>query len=119
MNSSSKNSAKNAIITLIACLVVTAVALASTTMKGNETKGKFYYKQTCKQCHVKGGAGGELTPLSKTQAQWKAVFAKGKHPKDNQPLLKVEGMDDEKLNDIYTFLYNHAADSPQPETCGK
>ena len=118
MQSSSKNAIKSVIVTLVVCLV-TVAALASATIKGNEGKGKFYYKQDCKQCHVKGGAGGELTPLSKTQAQWNAFFAKGKHPQDNQPLLKVQGMDEEKLNDIHAFLYNHAADSPQPETCGK
>jgi cytochrome c5 len=119
MKSSRTNAVKNVIIILITCLAVTVVALASTSMKGNETKGKFYYKQTCKQCHIKGGPGGELTPLTKTQAQWKSVFTKGKHPKDNQALLQIQGMDEEKLTDIYTFLYNHAADSPQPETCGK
>ncbi len=37
--------------------------------KGNEAKGKFYFKQTCKSCHVKGEKGGEITPLVKTQAQ--------------------------------------------------
>ena len=118
MQGSRNNAIKSVIVILVVCLVALA-AFAATTTKGNEGKGKFYYKQDCKQCHVKGAAGGELTPLSKTQAQWKAFFAKGKHPGDNQPLVKVQGMDEEKLNDIYTFLYNHAADSPQPETCGK
>ena len=118
MYSSRVHAIKSVVVMLVVCIVVLA-AFAATTTKGNEGKGKFYYKQDCKTCHVKGASGGELTPLSKTQAQWKSFFAKGKHPGDNQPLVKVQGMDEEKLNDVYTFLYNHAADSPQPETCGK
>lgn len=85
--------------------------------KGNEAKGKFYFKQTCKSCHVKGEKGGEITPLSKTQAQWQSYFAKGKHLKGTEPLTKY--MTPEQLNDSLAFLYNHAVDSPQPETCGK
>lgn len=85
--------------------------------KGNEAKGKFYFRQTCKTCHVKGEKGGEITPLSKTQAQWQAYFAKGKHLKGTEPLTKY--LTPEQLNDALTFLFNHAVDSPQPETCGK
>ena len=105
------------LITIVLILGFTAVLFAAA--KGSETKGKAYFKQTCKQCHVKGQPGGELTPMSKTQGQWKAIFEKGKHPKDKQPLAGINGMDDQKINDVYAFLYNHAADSPQPETCGK
>lgn len=85
--------------------------------KGNEGKGKFYFKQNCKSCHVKGAQGGEITPLSKTQAQWQTYFTKGKHMKGTEPLTKY--LTPEQLNDALTFLYNHAVDSPQPETCGK
>ena len=85
--------------------------------KGNETKGKFYFKKTCKPCHVKGEKGGEITPMSKTQAQWQTYFTKGKHMKGTEPLSKY--MTDDQLKDALAFLYNHAVDSPQPETCGK
>lgn len=90
---------------------------AATGQKGNEAKGKFYFKQTCKSCHTKGEKGGEVTPLSKTQAQWHAYFAKGKHLKGSEALAKYFSA--EQANDALTFLYNHAVDSPQPETCGK
>jgi mono/diheme cytochrome c family protein len=85
--------------------------------KGNETKGKFYFKQNCKSCHVKDAKGGEITPMSKTQAQWQAYFAKGKHMKGTEALSKY--MTDDQLKDALAFVYNHAVDSPQPETCGK
>lgn len=84
---------------------------------GNEAKGRYYFKQTCKTCHVKGASGGEITPLNKTQAQWKAYFAAAKHAKGKEPLNKV--MPDEQIRDVATFLIAHAADSLQPETCGK
>jgi mono/diheme cytochrome c family protein len=85
--------------------------------KGSENKGRFYFRQTCKECHTKGAAGGEITPLNKTMAQWRAYFAKGTHNHGKEPLTKYLPAD--QLLDASTFLTNHAADSPQPETCGK
>lgn len=83
--------------------------------KGSDTKGKFYFKKTCKTCHVKGGAASDLTPLTKTQAQWKKFFEGGKHKGEAlTPKLGTPA----QLLDIKTFLVNHASDSPQPETCG-
>lgn len=90
---------------------------SSAGQKGNEAKGKFYFKSSCKSCHTKGEKGGEITPLTKTQAQWQAYFMKGKHMKGSEPLAKY--LTEEQMNDARTFLYNHAVDSPQPETCGK
>lgn len=104
-------------LVFVALLTLIPLSARSAGQKGNEAKGKFYFKQTCKSCHVKGEKGGEITPLSKTQAQWQAYFAKGKHMKGAEPLSKY--MTPEQMNDALTFLYNHAVDSPQPETCGK
>jgi hypothetical protein len=55
--------------------------------------------------------------LTKTQAQWRLYFQKGKHAGGAEPLGKY--LNDAQLLDAQTFLINHAADSPQPETCGK
>lgn len=106
-----------AVLVFAAILALLPLGSLSAGDKGNETKGKFYFKQTCKPCHVKGEKGGEITPLSKTQAQWQAYFAKGKHMKGTEPLTKY--LTHEQLNDALAFTYNHAVDSPQPETCGK
>lgn len=109
------------VITGVSALAVAAVlstaALAGGTPKGNETKGRYYFRQTCKDCHTKGAKGGEVTPLTKTQAQWRAYFLKGKHAGGSEVLTKV--MSEEQLRDVQTFVVNHAADSLQPETCGK
>jgi mono/diheme cytochrome c family protein len=104
-------------LVFVALLTLIPLSARPAGQKGNEAKGKFYFKQQCKSCHIKGEKGGEVTPLSKTQAQWQAYFAKGKHMKGTEPLTKY--MTAEQLNDAQTFLYNHAVDSPQPETCGK
>jgi hypothetical protein len=84
--------------------------------KGSETKGRAYYRQICKDCHVKGGKGGEVSPLTKTQAQWRTYFQKANH-KAGEPLNQY--LNETQMLDVQAFLINHAADSPQPETCGK
>lgn len=100
--------------TALALLLVLPLAAEE---KGSDTKGKFYFKKSCKTCHVKGGAAADLTPLSKTQAQWKKFFEAGKHGKGGETLAPKFGTPQQVL-DIKTFLINHASDSPQPETCG-
>ncbi|MFB3812484.1 MAG: cytochrome c [Terriglobales bacterium] len=102
---------------IIACLILLLAASAALAAKGNETKGRYYFRQTCKNCHTKGAAGGEVTPLSKTMDQWRKYFAAGKHNHGKEPLEKV--MPAEQLADVQKFLVGHAADSLQPETCGK
>ena len=101
-------------IIFVALILITATALL---WAGNEAKGKYYFKSNCKECHTKAAVGGEITPMSKTQAQWKAYFMTAKHHKRSEPLSKM--MPDEQLLDVQTFLVNHAVDSLQPETCGK
>lgn len=80
---------------------------------GNPRKGKHLYKKSCKTCHDDGGDGGELTPMSKTMQQWDRVFKK----KDHDPAA-WETLSDQDLKDINQFLYDFAADSDQPATCG-
>lgn len=100
---------------LIALAALVAVLPLSAEQKGSDTKGKFYFKKNCKSCHVEGGSAKALTPLSKTQAQWKKFFEAAKHK--GEALTPKLGTAEQVL-DIKTFLINHASDSPQPETCG-
>jgi mono/diheme cytochrome c family protein len=102
---------------VVAAMLSTCVVAGTTTPKGNEGKGRYYFRQTCKDCHTKGAKGGEVTPLTKTQAQWRTYFLKGRHAGGTEPLTKI--MPDAQILDVQTFLVNHAADSLQPETCGK
>jgi len=96
--------------------LIAALTLPLAAEGGSDTKGKFFFKKTCKTCHAPGGSAKEVTPLSKTQAQWKAYFAAGKHKKGAEKLDTV--LKPEQVKDVQTFLVNHASDSPQPETCG-
>ncbi len=82
---------------------------------GNSRKGKHLFKKNCKSCHDKGGEGGEVTPMSKTMGQWDRYFKKKakKHPGDVFTELK-----EKDVKDINQFLYDSAADSPAPSTCG-
>lgn len=84
-------------------------------VEGSDSKGKYYFKKTCKTCHDKDGDGGELTPISKTIKQWERVFKKDKHFEEETLSATFDAI---QLIHIKTFLINHAADSDQPETCG-
>ncbi|MBI1752709.1 MAG: cytochrome c [Acidobacteria bacterium] len=98
---------------------LTILALAAAPLAaegGSDIKGKYIFKKTCKTCHAAGASAKEVTPLSKTQAQWKAYFAAAKHNGGKEPLGKL--LKPEQVKDVQAFLVNHASDSPQPETCG-
>jgi len=109
---------KSFFLVVLAFLFCMGVATGlSAAAKGSETKGKFYFKQNCKTCHTKGATGGEITPLNKKMSQWTAYFQAGKHNHGKEPLTQY--VSEEQLRDVQTFLTSHAADSLQPETCGK
>ena len=107
------------LLSLVAFVISLALssALSAEQKKGNQAKGRYYFRQTCKTCHAKGGNGGEVTPLSKTMAQWKRYFDAAKHNKSSEALTKV--MTADQITDVNAYLVEHAADSLQPETCGK
>lgn len=91
----------------------------------NAKKGKFLYKTSCRlACHEGKTEGAkELNPTSKTKAQWESFFKDG-----NKKLLKVHGkkelekvqkeFKEQDYKDILKYLYEHASDSDQPQTCG-
>ncbi len=95
----------------IAALCTTA-ALASEG--GNPKKGKYLFKKNCKTCHVDGAEGGVLTPMKKTQGQWDRFFSKNGQVMGE----RAGGLGEQDLKDIQQYLFDHAVDSEQPETCG-
>lgn len=105
-----KKIVKPVLFLTLAAFIATSVMAAE---GGNPRKGKHLFKKTCKTCHSSGGEGGELTPMSKTQKQWDRVFEKNKHNEKGW-----EGLSEQDLKDVQQFLFDHAADSPQPQTCG-
>ncbi|MDH3998863.1 MAG: cytochrome c [Desulfuromonadales bacterium] len=96
---------------LTLCLFIASTTLAA--QGGNPRKGKHLFKKNCKVCHSSGGEGGEVTPMTKTMSQWDRMFKKNKHDAE-----AWKNLSEKDLKDIQQFLYDHAADSEQPQTCG-
>ncbi len=105
------------------CLALLFAGLLSATVaqaaiEGGDAKtGRTLAKEKCKYCHLSGSSGGTMTPLSKTQRQWERFYAKDKHNKLAPGAW--DKISSNELVDIMQFMYDHAADSPQPETCGE
>jgi hypothetical protein len=96
----------------VALVVVMSVSMAFAMGGGNARKGKFLYRKNCRSCH-NGTDAKDLSPADKTQAEWKATFGDiGK--------IKCSGdwtVNESDLNDIFTYLYDYAKDSPSPAKC--
>jgi len=102
---------------LIFCMLLVSLAAGSAMAAegGNPKKGKYLFKKNCKVCHTDGGEAKDLTPMSKTQAQWDRFFDRDGHKAMPEAWKDYSEKD---RNDIRQFLFDHAADSPQPQTCG-
>ncbi len=100
-------------IVFILLLVAFAVTSALAVEGGNPKKGKYLFKKNCKTCHTEGAEGGSVTPLNKTMVQWDKFFSDGKHPEG-----VWNDFSEKDLLDVNQFLFDHAVDSAQPETCG-
>jgi mono/diheme cytochrome c family protein len=102
------------VVALVGSLFGAALAGSEFTNDGNGRKGKYLYRKNCRTCHD-GGSAAELSPNTKTQAQWQQTF-------NTYEQLECAGewqnMDQDDLTDIFTYLYDHAYDSAQPATCG-
>ncbi len=99
---------------LIAATFSIALAAGEFTNTGNDNKGKYLFRKNCRACHVSGGSAKDLSPNSKTQAQWQRAFKSYEKLACKDEWKKLSQGD---LTDMYTYLYNHAYDSPQPATC--
>ncbi len=97
----------------IGSFVGIAFAASTFTPDGVDRKGKYLFRRDCRSCHDGSGAT-ELSPNSKTMAQWEREFGRYERLDCAEEWNKLEHAD---LNDVYTYLYGHAYDSPQPATC--
>jgi hypothetical protein len=116
---------KGKAILILFCATLAAVFLASTIFstvvsaeekKGSDKQGKFLFRSKCKECHWPEEEGGDVTPMTFTQAQWKSFFERYKHKRKKD--VWHDMFTKEELLHIKTYLINHASDSEQPETCG-
>ncbi len=99
----------------ILTILVVVTALASPVVAASSRKGKKIFKKSCKTCHSRKGEGGKLSPLQKTQAQWRIYFKNDQHS-DKPEIWK--GMSEKDQKDLLKFFLDFALDSDQPETCG-
>jgi cytochrome c5 len=100
------------LIVASALVVVMTVSMAFAMGGGNGRKGKFLYRKNCRSCH-NGATAADLSPADRTQAEWQATFS-------DMGKIKCSGdwtLSEEDINDIYTYLYDYAKDSPSPAKC--
>ncbi len=95
-------------------LVLSFIGICLAFEAGNERKGKYLFRSNCRTCHKDGAGAAALSPTSKTQAQWERAFEKFERLECAKEWEKLSEAD---RNDILTYLFNHAFDSPSPATC--
>jgi hypothetical protein len=110
---------KVVLILMVIGFVFTSIGIGFAGEDGNARKGKYTYRNVYKACNKRGEVDSPkplLSPDSKTQAQWKRTFEKKEFDqfKCSEEWSKLSEKD---LNDIYSYLYEHAADSPSPAKC--
>ena len=99
--------------------VFSVVGTALALDKGNKRKGKYTYRKVYKTCFERGAVDSKtpsISPADKTQADWEAVFTN----KDFAQFGCEEewtNLNETEITDIYTYLYEHASDSPTPAKC--
>ena len=107
---------KTLLAVLVLLLMIGFSGLNDASAKGNGRKGKYLFRKNCRSCHVEKGSAKELSPISKTQAQWKTAFAEGAYQKISCK-AEWEKRSDKDLLDIFTYMHDHAFDSPSPAKC--
>ena len=101
---------------MISALVLAVVSIALCAEKGNDRKGKYTFRKSCRSCHIEDGSAKPLSPDSKTMKQWERIFEKEAFQK-LECKAEWETLSEEQRLDIYAYLYNHAIDSPSPAKC--
>lgn len=105
-----------------AMLVVLAVAFMATNVfamdfnAGDGRKGKRLWKRYHTKCADGTKLSAKAGAATRTQAQWKDAFS---NPAKLPCGGKWEGIkSQEDFENVFRYLFDHAADSDQPETCG-
>ena len=102
-------------ITLCLAFIGTAAAVD----KGNPRKGKYTYRKVYSTCMARGAVESPkptVNPDARTRAQWDRVFESkdfGQFGCD----AEWAALSSEDVSDIYSYLWEYAADSPTPAKC--
>lgn len=95
------------------------VGLSLALEKGNKRKGKYTYRKVYKACFERGEVDSKTPPISpadKTMAEWTTLF-ESKDYKQFGCQEEWDKLSDRAVTDIYTYMHDHAADSPTPAKC--
>lgn len=102
------------IMVLALSFTLVSIGTAFALGGGNGRKGKYLFRKNCRSCHSEKGAAKDMSPISKLQKEWTVAFT-------DTSKLPCAGdwkkMSDKDLNDIYTYMHDHAKDSPSPAKC--
>lgn len=101
-------------IMIMLVFIFAAIGVVMAESKGNAHKGKYLFRKNCRTCHSENGSAKELSPITKTQTEWEAVFEKIDQVKCAVEWRKLPELD---LADIHAHLWGHAFDSPSPAKC--
>jgi len=97
------------------CFIGTTLAME----KGNKRKGKYTYRKLYKTCMERGEIDSPkptVNPDAHTQVDWEALFDSKKFDEFGcqEEWSKLSEKD---VVDIFTYMYDHASDSPTPAKC--
>ena len=106
-------------IMIASLFLLTAVGTVFALDKGNKRKGKYTYRKVYKACNARGEVDTpvpSISPADKTQAEWADIFENGKLDEFGCQ-EEWSALSDTEMSDIYSYLYEHASDSPTPAKC--
>ena len=111
---------RKVILTIMAFVFVfSTIGVGFALDKGNKRKGKYTYRKVYKACLERGEVESKtpsISPADKTQAEWTSLF----ESKDFSQFACRDDwakLSEKEVTDIYTYMYEHAADSPTPAKC--
>jgi len=110
---------KIVLILTAAAFIFTGLAPVFAGPDGNKRKGKYTYRKVYKACMARGEVSAPkpiVNPDAHTQAEWTQIFEK-KEFAEFKCAPEWAALNDTQLNDIYTYLWSFAADSPTPAKC--
>ena len=99
--------------------VFSTVGFSLALDKGNKRKGKYSYRKVYKACYERGEVESKTPPISpadKTMAEWTAIF-ESKDLTQFGCRQEWDQLSAEAMTDIYSYMHDHAADSPTPAKC--
>jgi mono/diheme cytochrome c family protein len=101
-------------VLILVIFLLAAIGVVMAADKGNKRKGKYLFRKNCRTCHVEGGDAKELSPMSKTQADWQKAFD---DYKQLQCVATWDELSEKDRLDMFSYLHGHAFDSPSPAKC--